>query len=124
MYDVLLGDEPIGKAQVKKEGLYYCISCRCRLSGEVVYRIEAKGDAGTEDLGVLVPENGAFVITKRIPAKRLGQGALQFRAVPRRIKTDEKFVPISPEEPFAYLSRLENAYLQIRNGQKGIVLRG
>ena len=44
MYDVLLGDEPIGKAQVKKEGLYYCISCRCRLSGEVVYRIEAKGD--------------------------------------------------------------------------------
>jgi len=123
MYDILLGGQPVGKAQVEKEGLYYRISCRCRLSGEVVCKVEVScGDRG-ESLGVLVPESGAFVLSTRIPAKKLGEGPLQFRVVPRQIRTEGKFVPISPEEPFAYLSRLENAYMQVRNGQTGIVLR-
>ena len=123
MYDVMLGTQPIGKAQVQQEGLYYKISCRCRLSGEVVYKVEVSSQTQTESLGVLVPESGAFVLSTRIPVKKLGQGELKFRAVPRHMQTGGQFVPISPEEPFAYLSRLENAYMQVRNGQTGIVLR-
>ena len=33
-----------------------------------------------------------------------------------------KFVPVYPEEPFAYMSRLKGAFLEIRNGQMGINL--
>lgn len=116
MYDIFLGTQSIGKAQVIKEGLYYRISCRCRLSGEVVYKVEASCGDKTEDLGVLVPQSGAFVLTARLPMKRLGEGQLQFKAVPRHAQLQGKFVPISADEPFAYLSRLENAFM-VRRGE-------
>ena len=32
------------------------------------------------------------------------------------------FVPISPEEPFAYISRLKDAYFERRYGQAGVVI--
>ena len=123
MYDVILGSESIGKAQVEREGLYYRISCRCRLSGEVPYKVNAACGDKCEDLGLLVPQSGAFVLTARLPAKRLGEGKLEFRAVPRTPKSEGKFVPISADEPFSYLSRLENAYLQFREGQPGVVIK-
>lgn len=122
-YTVFLGGQSIGKAMVERQGLYYCITCRCRLSGEVVYKVMASCGETTEDLGILVPESGAFVLTTRIPIKRLGEGELAFRAVPRHMELREKFVPISPESPFAYISRLENAFLEIQNGQISLAIR-
>jgi len=119
-YGVLLGGQSIGKAKVERQGLYYSISCRCRLSGEVVYKLTVSCGENTENLGILVPEGGAFVLTTRIPAKRFGEGEFSFRAVPRHTELRGKFVPISPETPFAYLSRLENAFMEIRNGQPGV----
>lgn len=121
-YDIMLGGQGIGKARVERQGLYYCISCRCRLSGEVVYKVTASCAEKEESLGILVPESGAFVLTTRVPIKRLGEGELTFHAVPRHTELRGKFVPISPEEPFAYLSRLENAFLEIRDGQSGITI--
>ena len=123
-YGVLLGGQSIGKAKVERQGLYYSISCRCRLSGEVVYKLTVSCGENTENLGILVPEGGAFVLTTRIPAKRLGEGELVFRAVPRHTELRVKFVPISPESPYAYLSRLENAFLEVRNGQLGLIIQG
>ena len=61
-------------------------------------------------------------MTTRIPIKRLGEGELQFRAVPRHMEMQGQFIPVTPEEPFAYLSRLENAFMEIRSGKAGIVL--
>ena len=121
-YPVLLGGQPIGKAEVGRQGLYYCIACRCRLSGEVVYKVTVSCGENTESLGILVPEGGAFVVTTRVPIKRLGEGELAFRAVPRHTELRGQFIPVSPEEPFAYLSRLENAFMAIRDGHSGIII--
>lgn len=123
VYEVLLGGQSIGKAQVERQGLYYRFSCRCRFSGEVIYKLEVTCGDRTESLGIPVPEGGAFVLNTRVPVKRLGEGAPRFRAVPRHGALRGQFVPLSPEEPFAYLSRLQNAFLEIRDGRPGIVLR-
>jgi len=122
-YPVILGGEPIGQAVVTTDKLYLCISCRCRLSGEVIYKIRAHCGDHQEDLGVLIPQNGAFCLTKRLPAKRLAGGSLSFSAVPRHPKLEGKLVPLSPETPFSYLTKLENAYLTRQNGQIGIIIR-
>ena len=122
MFDIILGNEAIGKANMQKEGLYYRITCRCRLSGEVTYKVIVSCGEQKADLGILVPENGAFMLTTRIPMKKLGEGAMLFRAEPRHPELKGKFVPISADEPFSYLSRLENAYMQIRDGQIGVIL--
>ena len=46
----------------------------------------------------------------------------RFRVLPRHSAMQEKFICVYPEEPFAYLSRLKEAYLQERRGQLGIVI--
>ena len=123
MYDVLLGGQPVGKVRVEQQGLYYSFSCRCALSGEVIYKLAVTCGEHTENLGVLVPEGRDFALRAKLPAKRLGKGKLHFRVLPRHKEVTGKFIPLSPEEPFRYLSRLENAFLEVREGKIGIALR-
>ena len=120
--NILLGGQAIGTARVVKEGLYFSFRCRCRLSGEVVYRLQVRCGDNKENLGIPVPQNGAFELNTRIPAKKLGSGRMVVEAVPKKVEWEGVFVPLSPEEPFKYLRRLEGAFLQVRNGQVGILL--
>lgn len=121
-YEIMLGGESVGQAVVRREGLYYRFSCRCDLSGEVIYRITVTCGGKSESLGIPVPKNGEFYLDTRLAASRLGEGEPKFAAVPRRPDLGGMFVPISPEEPFRYLHRLENAFLARKDGQVGIVI--
>ncbi len=122
-YAVNFGGKPVGKVQMTKKGLYYHVSCRCQLSGDVMYRLEVScGDAKT-NLGLLVPMENGFGLDTRFPVSRIGEGEPTFQLVPRHdILQDRTFVPITPEEPFAYISRLKDAFLETREGQQGASL--
>lgn len=122
LYEITQGNQVIGQACVQRQGLYYQINCRCRLSGEVICRIVVTCGGKQENLGIPVPEKDAYTLHTRISVSRLGEGGMSFRAVPRHNALEGKFVPLSPEEPFQYLSRLKNARLESRNGVVGIVL--
>ena len=121
-YPVLMGSQSIGTVKVTRQGLYYRFDCRCRLSGDVMCRLRVSCGEVTRDLGILAPESGAFVLRTGIPVKQLGEGAVQFQVLPRHKPMTGRFVPISPEEPFAYLSRLQDAFLEIRDGVPGLVI--
>ena len=121
-YEIMLGGESVGQAVVRRQGLYYRFSCRCDLSGEVIYRITVTCGGKSESLGIPVPKNGEFYLDTRLAASRLGEGEPKFAAVPRRPDLGGMFVPLSPEEPFRYLHRLENAFLARKDGQLGIVI--
>ena len=122
MYQIYLGKEPVGTANLEKQGLTYSICCRCRLSGEVPYKVVARCDGKEVDLGLLVPENGAFQLKSRVNVKQLGAGEISFHAVPRHVTPDVMFVPVSADEPFKYLSRLQNAFMARSQGIQGVVL--
>ena len=122
-YPVLHGDQPVGKARVTRRGLYYHFSCRLQLPGSCVYRLELSCGDAVEKLGVPVPEGDRFVLEKSIPISRFAAGKPTFRVIPKNESFQGRFVPISPEEPFAYLDRLKNAYLLRQGRQLGIVIR-
>ncbi len=122
VYDVFLGTESIGKAEVGLEGLYYRIFAKCCLSGTVIYKLYVSCGENTIDLGIFVPEGKFFCVQTKLPAKRLGTGTLQFWAVQRHSESQGKFIPLSPEKPFAHIKRLGEARLQVRDGKVGIVL--
>ena len=121
-YAVNLGQTPIGKAQVIRQGLYYRVICRCRLTGEVMYRLIVRGGGHEENLGVLIPMGGGFGLETKLPVKKMGEGELSFCVLPKHPELKGRFVPIFPEEPFSYISRLKDAYLEVRDGQTGVVL--
>ena len=124
VFEIKDGGCTVGKATVEQQGLYYKISCRCNLTGKGMYRLTVFCDEKQEDLGTLVPLDGVFGLEKRIPVKRLGEGNPEFLLRSKDSVRREKFVPVYPEEPFTYMSRLKDAYLERRNGQLGIVIRG
>ncbi len=122
MYPVYFGDGEVGKVQVSREGLYYRFSCRCILSGNVVCRLRVDCGGKRESLGVVVPMGEGFGLDTRVPVKRIGEGTPRF-SLGAKTESRGEFIPLSPEEPFAYLERLKESFLEIRNGQAGVVLK-
>ena len=121
-YEICLGSSPVGEARVEKQGLYYRFSCRCALNGATMQRVMVACGENKVDLGICVPMGDSFGLDKKVPCKHLGEGKPEFFLTPRPRQGGGKFVPVYPEEPFAYMSRLKGAFLEIQNGQRGIVI--
>lgn len=121
-YSIQFAGETIGCADVERQGLYYRISCRCRLSGEVPVRIHLMHRHGETDLGLCVPMESGFGIDTRIPVKRAGEEITGFYAVASAGSSAAFFVPVSPDEPFQYISRLKDCFLSRRGDRIGVVL--
>ena len=121
-YEIMLAGESVGQATVRRQGLYWQFSCRCDRSGETVCRVRVTCGGREADLGILVPEDGQFRLVTRVAASKLGSGTPEFICQPRRPELQGKFIPLRPEEPFAYLHRLEDAFLARQNGQIGLMI--
>ena len=74
-------------------------------------------------IGVLVPKGDGFFLDTRLPVKRFAEDHWDFQIQPSRPVLEGRFVPIKPEEPFAYLTRLKDAHLLRQNGQVGILIK-
>lgn len=122
-YEVYFGNQLAGKTQVIKSGLYYRIVCRCRVTGAVMCRLSVLSEDTSVDLGILVPTDGGFGLDTRIAQKKLGKGKLNFRIIVKNENARHKFMPITPEEPFSYLSRLKEGFLERQGSQLGIMLK-
>ena len=106
-----------------RQGLYYHFRCCCQLSGDVVCRLVVTVGSHQEKLGILVPVDGSFALDTKIPVKRLGSGKPTFSLVPKTESVGERFIPIYPDEPFAYIEQLKDAFLVRKYGQAGILVK-
>lgn len=122
-YPIMIGKTKVGQAFVERQGLYYCFSCRCELHSEVICRVTLQIGEQEESLGILMPlEGNVFGLCKRLPAKSLKSGMPEFRITPKQSLPAGSFIDVYPEEPFGFISRLENAYLEVRRGKTGLVI--
>jgi hypothetical protein len=103
----------VGTVELKREGLYYFLSCRCRLCDGEIHRLYAEG----EKIGVLIPDRGELVLETKVAAKRLKEGcAFSLDGKP------ENFILICPGEVFPHLDKLRSSKLVFRDGEPGIIL--
>ena len=111
-----------GKVRIEKQGLYCRIICRCQVPSDRVFRLYVVGDNHRENLGVVIPEGDGSVLRKTVSAKHLGKGPHRFVLSSGTPGEGGIFVPICPEEPFAYIDRLKTAFLTSRQGKIGITI--
>lgn len=121
-YSVEKCGKACGKVSVSKQGLYYRFHCRCTLDREDIYRLVLSCNQVQENLGILIPEGGSFALISRVSCKRIPKGDWHFFILPKARNQEEHFIPISPEEPFGYISRLRESFLVLQNGQPGILV--
>ena len=113
IFDVTQGGQVAGTVEVKREGLYCRILCRCRGDDGKIHRLYAEN----EKIGVLVPDRGGLILETKVAAKRLKEGCA--------FTLDEKqpnFIPIRPGEAFAHLEKVRSAKLAFRHGEPGMIL--
>lgn len=121
-YPIYQAEQVIGQAQIARRGLYYHFACRLRLPEKKICRLEVACGGMTENLGVPVPEGKEFFVRKSLPVSRLKDGVPTIRVV-QKSANRERFIPVDPQKPFAYLSRLMEARLGYRDGQPGVIIR-
>ena len=121
-YDVFLGQQAVGKVYTDRQGLYYRFRCRCQVAGGTICALTARCADEEIHLGIPVPAGDAFTLETRVPVKRFPEGEFRFVLLPRHGEMKGEFIPLSPQEPFTYLTQLKHAYLQKRDGRLGIVI--
>ena len=87
-FAVLYEQRPVGKAEVVKDGLYYRVTCRYRLPSAEVCRVIIKWTAGWENIGIPVPEGDGFILSKKIPIKKLPVPDMTIHLIPVGIHPD------------------------------------
>lgn len=122
-YEVTYGTKVIGKVQVIRQGLYYRFICHCRLETEAISKLVIQFGNTCENLGVLILGEEGLVLDKKYPVKKFSEGKPVFYLAPGHDSMCGRFVPICPEEPFAYISKLKDAFLATRNGQACAMLK-
>ena len=123
MYEVFQDEKAVGTVEMIREGLYVHFSCRCEPVHRDMIRLWMVCGEKEIDLGLCVPMEGGFGTEKRIPAKHCGPGEPKFCLRHKDDTLRGKFIPLSPEEPFQYLHKLETAFLEKRGTRLGIVIR-
>ena len=118
MYEIMLQGKRVGCAQVKREGLYYRITCECAFPDPKIHRIVVSDGEQNVRLGVCIPHGEQYCLSTKVPAKYL-PGEELFFTVEADCTTG---IPVTPGEPFTYLHKLEAARLQFTNGQPYIVI--
>ena len=119
-YDIYYGDHVVGQAEVRLEGLYYCVFCRCVLADAEVYKIEARFTDRSFLLGTLIPHGRNFILQRKVSKKQFPYEKPVFYIMNRY---EEIFVPICDDKPFPYLQAIKTARLEFRNGQPGLLLK-
>ncbi len=123
-YDVYLEGISCGTAFLSKQGLYAFIRCFCSLPPESMVHLQLECSDATEDLGLLIPTSGGFMLEKKLPLKRLGEGNMRF-SLRRRHQNDDptqRFIPVFCDSPFEQLHLLDGACFARRNGISGVLI--
>ncbi len=110
-YEVSLGEQIVGTATVKIEGLYYHITCICCFSDSKFYRLFFTGDKGVIDLG-LCPSGR--IIEKRLPIRSVGDRGLQFSV--NEMGQDIKLYPLDEVTSGFDIKKLPQARLRQKMG--------
>ena len=113
IFDVTRGGQVVGTVQIKREGLYCRVVCRCGMDDGKIHRLYASG----EKIGVLIPDREGLILETRVAAKRLKEGCVYTLD-----EKTENFIPIRPGEPFEYLDKVRSAKLAVRHGEPGLIL--
>ena len=67
--------------------------------------------------------DGGFGLNTRLPVKQFGSEKPSFVLLAKTVSAEGTFVPIYPDEPFAYIEQLKEAFLVRKYGQTGILVK-
>lgn len=121
-YEIFFNKRSVGTAEVKKEGLYYHFYCQCCLPENEIYHIIFACGSSEYSLGICVPMEGCFGVSKRLAIKSVENDVPHFYVRNKHHKSEYRFVPVSKDHPFHYIEQMEKAYFDEQDGTAGLCI--
>jgi len=113
----------VGTAYVCNNGLYVQIKCICSFQEQRIYKVFAECDNHQIPLGIPIPQNGRYILEKRIPAKHISGNNIRFYALCKDGVSTEDCYGVSEDIAFDQLADInEGAYLRKDGGVMKIVI--
>ena len=119
-YDILLGKAIIGNATIKQEGLYYIISCVCKIKDNDIYKVILYMNDSKYELGVCVPRDDLMVLEKKVSVRQIGCGPYEFFLEKKYGQQSGKYVEVFDNMAFAHIRKLEHARFELRDNKRWI----
>ena len=119
-YSVKFENAIVGQVEIVRKGMFYKISCHCRLPNIGRYRLYLNNETSVFDLGVLIPNTGDYTLVTSIPMHRFGSTDVIFTVRSAQQVEMGVFVPVDSTKPFSLLAHLEHACYQAQNNMVGI----
>lgn len=116
-YSVDFDNRQIGTVSLQKKGLYYVLSCKCKLTGKKVYRLHMQCGDRISKIGIPAPEGDAFTLRVNIPVGCIPDNSVRFFVLPAEESTDKQWIPIIEDSPFPHIDSLEHAVFAQYNGR-------
>ena len=116
-YSVHLENRQIGTVSLQKKGLYYVLSCKCKLAGDKVYRLHMQCGDHISKIGIPVPDGDAFTLRVNIPAGKIPDDHVRFFVLPAEERADKQWIPVIDDSPFPHIDCLEHAVFAQCNGR-------
>ena len=98
----------VGTGTISSAGLYYRISCKCRLQENEICEIVLNSRGVDYNVGICIPEKGFFLARKQIQKKLIDPSDISLVVTQRNRKTE---ILIDPSNPFPHLEQLQYAKL-------------
>ena len=121
-YEIRCADKVVGNANVETEGLYYKIRCRCKLPPDKMHRVFLHAAENKIDIGICLPEDGYFVLDKRIPIKHVGHEPFAFYVADPLYRENTKIIPIFEDKPFDEIAHLADSKFAVIDGAPSILI--
>ncbi len=118
VYPIFDKANEVGTAEIRENGLYLLISCRCKDLKRIT-KIRLITPKKEHMLGTCVLSEGSFVLKKQIPKKNISPGPYRFQVL---FEEKQRFIPISENEPLAYIQYLRESKFCCQDGIPGIII--
>ena len=117
-YVVTQNRRKVGIVTLLRMGLYYEITCQCKIADDEMVDLILEANEKTENLGIMIPVGGSLELRRKIPTKMIGKGSPEF-FLQSRGGHPLDFMEVSSDTPFNWLHRLDDCILAVRNGKIG-----
>lgn len=121
-YHAIFEDKVVGEVTVEKEGLYYTFQCCVSLKQGGMYRLILETEKGETDLGILMPCEAGYAVRRKLSVKQVCGSSFHFRITERNSVLAESCIPVSEDQPFPFVDKLQNARLQHFENEIKIVI--
>ena len=116
-YPITQDGAQVGTALLERQGMFWMIRCRCNAKLQQTMRIILRTGRQTHDLGVCVSHSDGWGLNARIPVKQAAAEEMTFFL--ESVGQDD-FLPLSPEQPFPEIAKLEQSRFAVKEGKTGV----